>query len=208
MSRKHAQLEKTFNLPSLEDLDDDEMDEVDEDVENDEDGFDFEEEDTSSYSELQDKVSELSKEIKKYEGMNDIPPEVIKKYNSHVDDLYSLAKDGYEEIFTAALTLEPAQGAKFLNGAAKLLEIALRSKNSSMDKQIEMAKLQIQREKMLNESKNKPNMSDITDDDDEDELPKNGRPGENGGVVYNRNDIIRQFNEKKKTDDKDGDDLP
>lgn len=205
MTNKHSQLHKTFNLPELDELDDDEITNIDESNE-----YDSEEDDDDqgpSYEELNDRVSKLNQEIERYGAMTEISSDTISRYNDDVDKLHKLAKDGYEEVFSAALTLDPAQGSKFLAGAAKLLEIALRSKNSTMDKQIEMAKLQLQREKMLNERKT-PTMT-ITPGD-EDELPKGGRPGENGGVIYSRNELIRQRREANKSDDDsiDGDDVP
>ncbi len=203
MANKHSQLEKTFNLPSMDELDAEDIEEIESNSE--EIVFD-EDEDGASYEELQQRVQALNKEIQQYDSMSEISADTIKKYNEHVDELHLLAKNGYEEVFSAALTLDPAQGSKFLAGAAKLLEIALRSKNSTMEKQIEMAKLQIQREKMLNETRGN-RISDI--DPEDEELPEGGRPGENGGIVYNRNDLVKKRRDASNKDtDVKGDDVP
>lgn len=187
MSKRHKQLEKSFGLPSLEELDDDELDEVDED-----DSEEYEEE--LSTDELENKIRSLQKKLSTQEELGEITVENTVKYNSDVDELYQKAKDGYDEIFQAALSMEPSQGAKFLNGAAKLLEIALKSKNSTMEKQLEMAKLQLDREKMQQgaKPKNPRDIEDMEDDEGDDEEE----------YVYDRNELISKFAKRNK-DSKD-----
>lgn len=188
MSKRHKQLEETFNLPSLNELDED--DEIEES------GLEEPEED-----DVNDQIDALEKQLAQYEQYNDISLETTKKYNEDIDTLYNTAKDGYEEIFQAALAMEPAHGAKFLNGAAKLLEIALKSKNSSMEKQIDMAQLQLQREKMYRDGKAKP-PQDITDDEGEYETTDYGT-GDNGGKIYDRNELMDQMRKRKNDIDHD-----
>lgn len=186
MSKRHKKLSETFNLPDLEDLNEDEEQEVDEDEGYMEDGH--------SDEDLHDKIDTLKKELEVFEGVGEITASNTKKYNEDIDTLYKTASDGYQEIFDAALAMEPSQGAKFLNGAAKLLEIALKSKNSSMEKQLDMAKLQLKREEMYN---NKPRRTtDISDSDDAAGDAEDYGVGDNGHKIYDRNDLISQFNKK------------
>lgn len=199
MTRRHEQLEKTFNLPSLSDLTDEEIEDV-EDVE-DEDYEDYE--DTNeSYEDLRRRVESMSKKLSEYDSIGELSSSVTKKYNEDIDSLHRMAKEGYEEIFTAALTMDPAHGSKFLSGAAKLLELALRSKNSSIEKQLDMAKLQLEREKMHRHGKP---MKAIADIDDEDEDATSYGVGENGGPIYDRNEIIRQLHEDTQEEPPKGD---
>lgn len=183
MSKRHKQLEETFNLPSLEELDED--DDIDEDEDD---------EVELSGDELEERIAELKKELAAYDDFGAISTKNTENYNKDIDELYKTAKDGYTEIFSAALAMEPAQGAKFLNGAAKLLEIALRSKNSSMEKQLDMAKLQLEREKM---QKGKSVPKDINDDDDDYEATNYGE-GDNGGKIFDRNELVERMKNRKK----------
>lgn len=187
MNKRHKKLEETFNLPSLDELDDDELDDLDDVDDNDDD---------LSQDELESKIDELHKQLAEYDELSQISVKTTEKYNEDIDELYTTAKDGYNEIFQAALAMEPAHGAKFLNGAAKLLEIALRSKNSSMDKQLDMAKLQLEREKMYNSGKGRP-PQDVSETDSEYDTGDYGY-GENGGKMYDRNELIEQMRDKKK----------
>ena len=191
MSKRHEQLEKTFNLPSLDELNDDEIDELD-------DYEDDESEEKLTQEELEAKIKSLQTELTKYDEMGEISVKNTEKYNKDIDNLYETARDGYTEIFQAALAMEPAHGAKFLSGATKLLEIALRSKNSSMEKQLDMAKLQLEREKLYNGRTSKP--KDIEDGEDGYDTGDYGY-GENGGKVYDRNELIDQMKNKNKKDD-------
>lgn len=195
MANRYEQLEKTFNLPSLSELSDDDVDELEDESLDDEDENYSEE----SYDELREQVEKMSRKLKEYDNMGELSSQVTKKYNEDIDALHNIAKNGYEEIFTAALTMDPAHGSKFLNGAAKLLEIAVRSKNASIDKQLDMAKLQLEREKLLrNTSKSNRRPTDIEGENDDD-MPSYG-VGENGGTIYDRNEIIRQYQEKNQDD--------
>lgn len=184
MSKRHKQLEETFNLPSLEELDDEVVEDDEED--------DIE----LSGKELEDHIDSLKKELASYDDIGMISTKNTENYNRDIDELYKTAKDGYTEIFNAALVMEPAQGAKFLNGAAKLLEIALRSKNSSMEKQLDMAKLQLEREKM---NKGKTTPKDISDDEDDYESTNYGE-GENGGKIFDRNELVEEMKKRRKDD--------
>lgn len=194
MAKRHEQLEKTFNLPSLSELTDEEIEQVDDD--------DIDDEVEETYDELQKKIKDMSKKISEYDNMSNISSSVTKKYNEDIDELHNLAKNGYQEIFNAALTMDPTHGSKYLNGAAKLLEIAVRSKNSSMEKQIDMAKLQLEREKMLRN--NNRAIKDLSDIDEEDATDYG--TGENGGRVYDRNEIIRNMQNNSRTEENKGDD--
>ena len=186
MSKRHKQLEETFNLPSLDDLDEnDEIEDLDED--------DVE----LSGKELEEHIENLKKELASYDEIGMISTKNTENYNRDIDDLYKTAKDGYTEIFNAALVMEPAQGAKFLNGAAKLLEIALRSKNSSMEKQLDMAKLQLEREKM-NKGRSVP--KDINDEEEDYDATNYGE-GDNGGQIYDRNELVEKMKQRREGND-------
>ena len=194
MSKRHKPLEDTFNLPSLDELNED-FDESDDDEEYDD--YDGE----LSGKELEEHIANLKKELAAYDEIGMISTKNTENYNKDIDELYKTAKDGYTEIFNAALVMEPAQGAKFLNGAAKLLEIALRSKNSSMEKQLDMAKLQLERERM-NKGKSVP--KDINDSDDEENYDAtNYGKGDNGGNVYDRNELVERMKNKNKNKDEE-----
>lgn len=210
--KRYGPIDKSLNLPPLEDIknslnEDDEDHLDDDDLQDEDDGFnydyEFEEDSTNnelSYEDLQEKIKKLNSEIEEKSTVDETNSKITEQYHKDVNELFNTAQDDYKEVFQAALAMEPNHGAKFLQGATKLLELALRSKNSTMDKQLEIAKLQLSREKMIRNEKNKkqPNLISPTEEDDEEGT--NYGYGDNGGKIMDRNELLQRSKKKNDSD--------
>jgi hypothetical protein len=95
---------------------------------------------------------------------------------------------------TVALSMEANAGSKYLASATKLLDIALSAKNSAMDREIEMAKLQLRKEKQDYDMK-KANPKDIPYDDDEGDERSEDEDGNE--VLYSRDELLKGHNNRE-----------
>lgn len=203
MSEK-TPLEETFNLPSI-----DEVTKHFENIRSDKSEDHFDEMEEYNYDDSVEEYSDNDSD----EEEKDIDPKVLVKqiqtlteklnntcsiddhtfktrFENDMNNVYGEAMDSFKTIINAALAMEATAGAKFLGGAAKILEIASNSKNNIMSQMIELEKLNIKRNEVYNK---KPavsyNPKDISSDSGEtstdDELEE--------GVVYSRNQLIEQY---------------
>lgn len=201
---KRTPLEQSLNLPSIDDINEkfnneaieasDDSDEDDPYIEDFED-FGWDEKDMAldpealkkQIAETQSKIAQL-KEQKRHE-------QHLKSYHKDVDSIHEKAMDKFEEIMSVALTMEANAGSKYLASATKLLDIALNAKNAGMDRELEVAKLQLRKEKQDYEMYRK-NPKDIDggresnegDSEDEDD---NYQVGE----TFDRNALVQGFSE-------------
>lgn len=210
MSKK-TPLEETFNLPSMEELtsefsnekiesqDDNEENDVDmsdylselTDGEWDEDDIDDPEELKKQIASTKRKIQELENHTRQYEH--------LKKYHRDVNEIHTTAMTKFDEIMTVALTMEANAGSKYLASATKLLDIALNAKNTAMDREIEMAKLQLRKEKQDHDM-NKPKTKFVSSSDahQDDAEEGSGDSEDDEAVVYDRNAILDEMSEKKR----------
>lgn len=210
MSKK-TPLEETFNLPSIEELNEELTNDKITQFENDKDhNEDFESEEDDFKDELdipdgetisKDEAIELYNQTKqKLLSLENESSKKLKNYDKDVTGIHTTAIDNFEKLMLAALNMEAAHGSKYLMAATKLLDIALSSKNSMMDKQIELLKLQLRKEKQdfdMNQSKNSGVVlprSDVEDDDPESEE-------EEVEGTYDRNEILREFSDRNNNED-------
>ena len=142
-------LEEAFNLPSINEIQnemDDDKDEIDIELEDETDSIDdvtmTEDELAASLNSLNSKLSEVS-DI----GLPREVTSTMDDYMDNINEIHSLALGKFKDLIDGVLAMEASQGAKFLVGAVKLLDIAKDAQNSSMDRVMRMAKLQIEREK-------------------------------------------------------------
>lgn len=141
-------LEKSFNLPSLNEIEK----ELNQELNVDDDEFNEEEtEDTTNLSEedILKTINTLNNSMKETR-QDGIPKEVSEAMRGYVDkmsDIHEIALTNFQELIDGILAMEASQGAKFLAGAVKLLDIAKDAQNSSMDRVTKMARLQIEKEK-------------------------------------------------------------
>lgn len=210
MSNK-TPLEETFNLPSIEEINeefsseniektsekdsDDELDDMKdylkelEDSDWDEDQIDDPEKLKKQIADTQRKLDELEEQKRQLKS--------LKKYHSDVDEIHKTAMNKFDEIMTVALAMEANAGSKYLASATKLLDIALSAKNSAMDREIEMAKLQLRKEKQDHDM-NKPKTKDIGygSNDDYDESGDEGDG--NSEEVFDRNTLLGTYEKPEK----------
>jgi len=206
MSNK-TPLEETFNLPSIEDINkefsnenienskDDDTDELDdmkdylaelEDSDWDENEMENPEDLKKQIAETQKKLNELEEQKRQLKS--------LRKYHSDVDNIHTTAMNKFDEIMTVAMTMEANAGSKYLASATKLLDIALNAKNSAMDREIEMAKLQLRKEKQDHDM-NKPKTKDVYYEDG-DTPPQEGSEG--AGEEFDRNQLLGDFEKPTK----------
>lgn len=212
MSKK-TPLEETFNLPSIEEINKqfsneniekskDESEEIDdmkdylseiEDSDWDEDEIEDPEALKKQISETQKKLDELEEQKRQLKS--------LKKYHTDVDSIHKTAMDKFDEIMTVALTMEANAGSKYLASATKLLDIALSAKNSAMDREIEMAKLQLRKEKQDHDM-NKPKTKDIGygSNGGYDESDDDSGDGEHydSSTVFDRNTLLGEYDKPEK----------
>ena len=214
MSKK-TPLEEAFDLPSIDEINSKFSDESiknsedqDEEVEDSEiddmkdylkelENSDWDEDDIQNPEELKKQIAQTQKKLDTLEEQKR-QLKSLTKYHQDVDSIHAIAMDKFDEIMTVALTMEASAGSKYLASATKLLDIALSAKNSSMDREIEMAKLQLRKEKQDHDI-NKPKTKDLgygsySSDDDENDDEDNL---EEHGEVFDRNALLR--NEGKHT---------
>lgn len=114
----------------------------------------------------------------------------IEVYKEKMSHIHHTALSKFESLYDLSTNMEPAHGSKFLQSAAKLLEIAKNSQDSMMDKMIKLQELQLKKEKQDSELKGMiAPPTTINDDMDDESVPEN--------VVgnFNRNNLLE---EKKK----------
>lgn len=193
-------LEETFDLPSMKDVtehfknvqddnDDDYLNDIDneDDEDDEEDNEDEKEEKELSAKDLLLKIDNLSRKLNE----SSIDEETFKKrFENDMNDVYKEAMDSFRTIINASLSMEATAGAKFLTGAAKILEIASTSKNSIMNQMIELEKLNIKRNEL--ESKKYPT-SNQTKDIPNDIEGKGEGESENTVGSFSRNDLVKQY---------------
>lgn len=209
MSNK-TPLEETFNLPSIDEInkefsnenienskdDSEELDDMKDylaEIENsdwDEDEMEDPESLKKQIAETQRKLDELEEQKRQLKS--------LKKYHTDVDSIHKTAMDKFDEIMTVAMTMEANAGSKYLASATKLLDIALNAKNSAMDREIEMAKLQLRKEKQDHDM-NKPKTKDIgygsNSGYDESE---GGDDDHDSSEVFDRNALLGEYEKPEK----------
>lgn len=215
---KRTPIERTLDLPSLKEINEavdnenpDKSNSNNASVEDDLDSYDdedfisqyasddFDEDDsyTPNYTPeeakaIQQELMRSKKEIQKIKDL-EYQNEIIKKYDEDVKDIHKKAINNFEDIMATALNMEPSQGSKYLSAATKLLETALSAKNSSFDRHLKMAELQLEREKENNKK-----------DPREIKVPAQTNNGESyeqeddSKVVgqFDRNSALREFEEE------------
>ena len=202
MSEK-TPLEETFNLPSIDEVTKhfenirsdksedhfDEMDEYNYDDSDEEDSGSDEEEKEIDPKVLVKQIQTLTEKLNNTSSIDDHTFKT--RFENDMNNVYGEAMDSFKTIINAALAMEATAGAKFLGGAAKILEIASNSKNNIMSQMIELEKLNIKRNEVYNK---KPpvsyNPKDISNDSGE---PNNTDDDVEEGVVYSRNQLIEQY---------------
>ena len=207
MSNK-TPLEETFNLPSIDDINKefsnenienskDETEELDDmkdylaEIENsdwDEDEIENPEALKKQIAETQRKLDELEEQKRQLKS--------LKKYHTDVDNIHQTAMNKFDEIMTVAMTMEANAGSKYLASATKLLDIALNAKNSAMDREIEMAKLQLRKEKQ-DYDMNKPKTKDIGYGSN-DGYNESGDDEDDTSEVFDRNALLGEYNKPEK----------
>ena len=150
---KKTPLEETFNLPSIDevtkhfenirsDKSDDhfnEMDEYNYDDSDEEDSDSDEEEKEIDPKVLVKQIQTLTEKLNNTISIDDHTFKT--RFENDMNNVYSEAMDSFKTIINAALAMEATAGAKFLGGAAKILEIASNSKNNIMTQLIELEKI-------------------------------------------------------------------
>ena len=194
---KRTPLEKTLNLPSIEELNENFSNEAIENSSGPEDDelyiedledFGWDEKDMdldpetlkAQIVETQRKIAQL-KDSARHERH-------LKSYHRDVDSIHQKAMEKFEEIMSVALTMEANAGSKYLASATKLLDIALSAKNSAMDRELEMAKLQLRKEKQDHDMYRKdPKDIDASTSEgvDESEVDQGG--------TFDRNSLVESF---------------
>lgn len=200
---KRTPLEETFNLPSLDEINHmfdkgmnetlniDEDDSLDDFVSLAEYEDDTSDEDVDNTEDLKKHISETRQKIIEQKNQ-ERQLEHLKKYHKDIDSIHSTALAKFEDIMSVAMAMEASAGSKYLASAAKLLDIALSAKNSAMDRELEMAKLQLRKEKQdhdMNKPKSKTvyGTHSVGESDEEDD----GR--DDVGEVYDRNELLKSY---------------
>lgn len=198
---KRSPLEQSLNLPSIDDINENfnnEAIEASKDDDSNEDGLYIEDFENFGWDEsemdldpeaLKKQIAETQSKIKQLKEQKR-HEQHLKSYHKDVDDIHTKAMDKFEEIMSVALTMEANAGSKYLASATKLLDIALSAKNAGMDREIEMAKLQLRKEKQDYEMYRKnprdieggPESSDGESDDDDGD-----------GETFDRNALVHGF---------------
>ena len=212
MSGKKTPLEETFDLPSIEDLNknfskeniesapDDDSDEHDDmkDYLKELEDADWDEDDIDDPETLKKQIAETQRKLREFEEQKR-QLQSLKRYHSHVDNIHTTAMAKFDELMIVALSMEANAGSKYLASATKLLDIALNAKNSAMDREIEMAKLQLRKEKQDYDMK-KANPKDIPYNDSPDAEHENDDGEKTDAVVYSRSELLNghHLNDKGK----------
>lgn len=203
MSNK-TPLEETFNLPSIDDInktfsqeaienaEDDDSDDMKDYLKDLEDS-DWDDEEIDNPEELKKQIAATQKKLKEFEEQKR-QLQSLRKYHADVDNIHATAMSKFDEIMTVALSMEANAGSKYLASATKLLDIALSAKNSAMDREIEMAKLQLRKEKQDYDMK-KANPKDIPYDDDEGDERSEDEDGNE--VLYSRDELLKGHNNRE-----------
>lgn len=190
-------LEEAFNLPSINEIQnemDDDKDEIDIELEDETDSIDdvtmTEDELAASLNSLNSKLSEVS-DI----GLPREVTSTMDDYMDNINEIHSLALGKFKDLIDGVLAMEASQGAKFLVGAVKLLDIAKDAQNSSMDRVMRMAKLQIEREKHDIEKqglvKRPKAIGDVVGDNQPD-----GDTSNDAVIIEDRNVLLEQLRKK------------
>lgn len=201
MSEK-TPLEETFNLPSIDEVTKhfenirsdksedhfDEMDEYNYDDSDEEDSDSDEEEKEIDPKVLVKQIQTLTEKLNNTSSIDDHTFKT--RFENDMNNVYGEAMDSFKTIINAALAMEATAGAKFLGGAAKILEIASNSKNNIMSQMIELEKLNIKRNEVYNK---KPAVSYNPKDISSDSGEHNTDDDVEEGVVYSRNQLIEQY---------------
>lgn len=189
--KEQSPLEKTFNLPSLEDIDnelkgEDDLDAID--------GVEMSEQEFNT--QLSSINSDLE-ELKRSE-IDLALIENISEYNRNMSDIHDKAITNFQDIMATVMAMEPSHGAKFLVGATKLLEIAKDAQNTSLDRLIRLSKLEMEKEKHKAEMKGlvKPpkTIGEYTEPSEDNEDVVN----EDVVIIEDRNTIIEKYFGDKK----------
>lgn len=202
MTKKTTPLEETFNIPSIDEInnsfsneaiesssepEDDELNDVKDYLQELNDS-DWDDSDIPDSEELKKQIASTQKKLKEIEEQKR-QLKSLKKYHTDVDDIHSTAMTKFDEIMTVALNMEASAGSKYLASATKLLDIALNAKNSAMDREIEMAKLQLRKEKQDHDM-GRSNPKDIPYDDNEEESGENDIGSER---TYSRSELLNGY---------------
>jgi len=193
-------LEETFNLPSIDDInksfsheaiehtevdDDDDMKDYLKELEE----SDWDDEQIDNPEELKKQIAATQKKLKEFEEQKR-QLQSLRKYHADVDNIHATAMSKFDEIMTVALSMEANAGSKYLASATKLLDIALNAKNSAMDREIEMAKLQLRKEKQDYDMK-KGSPKDIPYDEDDEDGGDRMEDDDGNEVLYSRDELLK-----------------
>lgn len=112
--------------------------------------------------ELEDSITEESKEIITIEAMNTLAridaalPSVkgLELSDKEMDDLHNLAVDSYKDLMTLGMNVEARIAIDILNSASQFLGHAITAKQAKITKKIKMIELQLKKAKLDQDSGN------------------------------------------------------
>lgn len=190
-------LEDAFNLPSLKDIEQEMTDDLETEFPED---ADFADSGEMTAEEYQRSIANLKAQLsdaKEASMTTMMVNDSAERYQEKMNEIHAVAMEKFAELFDGILSMEVTAGAKFLAGAAKMLDIAKDAQNSSMDRIINLAKLQMANEKhnkeikgLITPPKTIATIGGESDDGDIDETPKNIV------LVEDRNSILARLKDK------------